>query len=281
MAVLSEMIDSRESTTERGPDGVRRLKQITLHYELQATADDDDARDAVEGNTSTTYDDLVRGDIRIDPLKVDTVYNTGTWDVEVDYVREDEDEPETGDSSYSFDTAGGTQHLTVSRETIERYSKWGPGAAYDFKKAINVTGGDQPSVAGVDIGMGAYQWEETHYLPDSMVTQAYKVGLARLTFKTNDAPFRGFEIGEVLFRGARGGKRGADDWEIAFRFAESENAQNIVIGDITVTAVKGWEYLWVYYEMTEHGDPKKLLPTPVCAYVEKLYEAGDFAKLKI
>lgn len=281
--ILSEMIDSRESTTERGPEGDRQLKAITMHYKLEGTSNDEFARATVEGATTSEYDDLVRADIRIAPDLVDSIGGTGTWDVEVDYVREEETEPEVGgEPSYSFDTAGGTQHISQSIETVSRHSKYGEGAAYDFHKAINVSGqGDQQTVEGVDIGMGAYEWEETHYLPNAMVTRAYMGVLFRTTYKTNNAPFRGMETGETLFRGARGGKRGAEDWEISFRFAAKENQTDVVIGDITVPSVKGWEYLWIYYELTEHGDPKKLLSTPVCAYVEKVYHQADLSDLGI
>lgn len=281
--ILAEQIDSREATTERNPEGGQRLKAITMHYELEGTDNDAYARAAVEGATSSTYDDLVRADIRVAPKMVDSIGGTGTWDVEVDYIREEDTEPEVGaEPSYSFDTAGGTQHISQSLETVARYSKYGEGAAYDFEKAINVSGqGDQQTVEGVDIGMGSYEWEETHYLPNTMVTRTYKGNLFRSTYKTNAAPFRGMETGEILFRGARGGKRGAEDWEISFRFAASENQTNVVVGDITVAAVKGWEYLWVFYEMTEHGTPKKLLSTPVCAYVEKVYQAADLSALGI
>lgn len=281
--ILSEMIDSREFTTERNPEGGRRLKAITMHFKLEGTDDDAYARAAVEGATASEYDGLVRGEIRVAPKVVDSVTGTGTWDIEVDYIREEETEPEVGaEPSYSFDTAGGTQHITQSLATVARYSKYGEGAAYDFQKAINVSGlGDQQTVEGVDIGMGAFEWEETHYLPNTWVTAAYKGILFRSTYKTNNAPFRGMDIGEILFRGARGGKRGAEDWEISFRFAASENQTDVVVGDITVAAVKGWEYLWIYYEMTEHGTPKKLLSTPVCAYVEKLYQAADLSALGI
>ena len=44
-------------------------------------------------------------------------------------------------------------------------------------------------------------------------------------------------------RSAAGSKRGADDGEIAYRFAASPNRTNIVIGRITVASKKCWEYL--------------------------------------
>ena len=44
---------------------------------------------------------------------------------------------------------------------------------------------------------------------------------------------------------------------------------------------KGWQYLWVRHEDTEDAAAKRIVKRPVAAYVEKLYEDGDFAGLGI
>lgn len=289
MLILSEMIDSRECTTERGPDGVRRLKAITMHFKLEGTDSDAYARAAVEGATASEYDELVRGEIRIAPDVVDSVGGTGTWDVEVDYGRQDETEPEVGaEPSYSFDTAGGTQHITQSLKTVYSGGK-GAFKAPDCQGAICVAGfGAERTVEGVDIGYGSYEWEETHYLPNTMVTRAYKGNLFRSTYKTNAAPFRGMETGEILFRGARGGKRGSEDWEISFRFAAQENKKNwlpdsLPSGDLGFKRFdkKGWDYLWFRYEPQLDTGSRSLAPGPVGIYVEKVYEEADLSALGI
>lgn len=283
-------MDSRECVMERGPDGQQRLKQITLHCELEGTSDDETARDLVERSTSTTYDELVRSDIRVEPDVVDTITGTGVWDVEIDYIREEKTELEIGESTYTFDTTGGTQHITQSLETMHR--DW-PGVwkAPDFKGAIRAKREEgKLIVEGVDIGHGVYEWGETHYLPDKLITEAYKVRLSRLTYKTNDSPWRGFEIGEVLFRGARGGKRGREDWEISFGFAASENKKNWLPPSLIDVGVEpgfdpfdkgGWDYLWILYEEVEDAVAKVLVTRPRGLYVERVYEAGDFSKLGI
>lgn len=287
--ILSEMIDSRESTMERNPEGGVRLKAITIHYKLEGTDSDAYARASVEGATASEYDDLVRGEIRLVPDLVDSVGGTGTWDVEVDYVREEETEPEVGaEPSYSFDTAGGTQHITQSLATTYSGGK-GVWDAPNSHGAIRVAGlGAEQTVEGVDIGMGAYEWEETHYLPNTMVTQAYKGTLFRATYKTNNAPFRGLAAGECLFKGARGGKRGAEDWEVSFRFAASENKTawlppNLPSGVFGFKPFdkKGWEYLWFRYEPELDTGSKRLVPGPVGIYVEKVYEEADLSALGI
>jgi hypothetical protein len=133
----------------------------------------------------------------------------------------------------------------------------------------------------VDITAPIFHFSETHYKNNSEVTQAYKLILFDLTGKVNDAAFKGFAIGEVLFLGASGSKTGTDNWEITYNFAASKNATDIDIGQITVTDKKGWEYLWIRYADAEDATAKRVVKRPIAAYVEKVYEEGDFSDLDI
>jgi len=119
------------------------------------------------------------------------------------------------------------------------------------------------------------------------MSQSYIAGLYQLTGKANSAAWSinvdgvvmNFAAGECLFLGASGSKRGADDWEISFRFAASPNATNLTVGDILGINKKGWEYLWVRYADSEDEAAKVLVKKPVAAYVEKVYEEGNFGGL--
>lgn len=102
----------------------------------------------------------------------------------------------------------------------------------------------------------------------------------RLTGKTNDAAWRGFAAGEVLFQGVSGSYRSGDDVvELTFRFAASPNRTNINVGGITVSSKKGWDYMWVRYADNVDGD--NIVKQPVAVYVERVYEEGDFGGLGI
>jgi hypothetical protein len=63
------------------------------------------------------------------------------------------------------------------------------------------------------------------------------------------------------------------------QFAASPNLSSIPVGSITVTAKKGWEYLWVQYETGVDEDA--LIKRPAYAYVEQVYRTGDFSTLGI
>jgi len=266
---VTEKHDSREVETGDSPSAV-------LRYVIKGTADDGEAKTALGNEAPATYDSLVRTGREVRPVFVDVNNpDISIWDGTVRYGLVTR--PQTGESVFEFDTGGGSQHITQSRDTVGVYAA--PGyTALNFQGAIAVSG---HTVQGVDITVPVYNWGEQHYLDDSYVTETYKRTLAGLTGMVNNAAFRGFERGEVLFLGARGSKRGEGDWEISFRFAASPNRSGITIGPITGIIKGGWEYLWVRYTSAEDEDGKELVQRPVAVYVEKVYEYGDFSQLGI
>jgi len=263
--VVTERFGSGSSVEGESPS-------VELLYQVDGTNSDIDAKIAMSAASPLLYDGLIRQTSQIEPV------GPFIWNGSVTYgLRKP---PETGDSSFNFDTGGGTQHLTQSLETVGKYAP--PDmVAGDFKGAIQVDKDGKPE--GVDVTTPIYSFSETHYVDAELVTGEYKGTLFGLTGRVNDAEFRGFAAGEVLFLGATGAKRGEEDWEITFRFAASPNVVNLDVGDIVVTSKKGWEYLWVRYEESEDEDavPKCMVSRPVAAYVEKVYHDGDFSGLGI
>jgi len=263
MATIFEKFDSRESTV--GPEN----PSVDLLYGVTGTEDDAQVRTLVQATVPAFYAGLIFQHYRINHV------GGGVWDVTVHYGKR---EPkETGQSSFSFDTSGGTQKITQSLQTIARYAAAGQQAP-DFKGAVNVSG---DNVEGVEITLPVYNWTETYYLPDVMITGAYKSTLFFMTGRVNILPFRGLQKGEVLFLGSSGSKRGSEDWEINFKFAGSPNVFNLTIGDITGINKEGWQYLWIRYEDDEDQAARKLIKKPTAVYVEQLYHYGDLSLLGI
>ena len=261
-----EKIDSRESTTGKSAT-------VDLTYIITGTADDIEAKTELGLIAPLYYDGLVRQSRHLTPVGDPEV--SLTWDATVRYgTREN---AETGEFAYTFDTSGGTQHITQSLATVNSYAPSG-STPPDFQGAIGVT---RDNVEGVDIGVPVYNFSETHRKPDSEVTLAYRGTLFRLTGKVNDASFRGCDAGECLFLGASGSRCGEDEWEIQYRFAALPNKSNLTVGSITGIAKKGWEYLWVLYADEEDNTAKRLVKRPVAAYIEKVYETASFAGLGI
>lgn len=265
--VCTEKIDSRQVT-----DG----QSAEMIYTITGTADEAAALSALKSTAPAGLHGMVRQPVSVEPAHVDTTNPAKSiWTGMVQYAPfEYQEPPQTGESSFSFDTGGGTQHITQSLQTINRY----PASAPDFKGAIGAT---HDNVEGADITVPVYTFSETHYLSNAQVTNAYKMTLFNLTGKVNNAAFKGLAAGECLFLGASGSKRGTDDWEITFRFAGSPNRTGLSVGPITGINKKGWEYLWVRYADDEDTDSHTLVKQPVGAYVERVYDEGDFGSLEI
>lgn len=215
------------------------------------------------------------------------------WHVTINYSKDgaDGDEPDPLRRSRSFDTSGGTLHITQCQAV-------GAGANLDFEKrfppeATNMSGAigvDGSNVNGVDIIVPALSWTETYDVPSQFVTSAYIKSVASLTGTVNNAAFRTFAKGEVLFTGASGSQdwdsqKGDGPWSLSYKFTASPNAgagqtmPAITIGNIQNIEKGGHEYLWVRYE--PKVDQTALIQHPKAVYVNKVYREADFSGLGI
>ena len=270
---------SERSQGRRPSDGDRPANEVPYLVvgDLPEVDDvEEDAKAALGGQAAATLDGLKLLDWKIDErLSAGFFLGTATYG-----TGNDSGQKETGESTFAFDTTGGTFNVKQSLATVSRL---GPGGvtAPDMKGGINVTGDD---VEGVDITIPQYAWSETHYLDAALVTDTYKGLLFALTGTKNNANFKGLHAGENLFLGARGTQRARGDWEITFLFAGSPNVTGLAVGDITGIAKKGWDYLWVRTlknSIPDSSGKKVLAVVPQYVYVEKVYEDANHALLGI
>jgi hypothetical protein len=205
------------------------------------------------------------------------------WQLEVTYVKEGAEDPDEGDPlkrARSFDTGGGTQHITQAQSE----NRFGTNAP-DQQKAIGVDG---DSVNGVDIVVPSLSWTETYDVPHQFITAAYIKKLSKLTGTVNNAAFRTFAAGEVLFLGSSGSQewdsdKGDGPWNLSFKFSQSPNAgagktlPALTIGTVANIVKDGHDYLWVRYEDAVASDT--LLKRPKSVYVNQVYRREDFSQL--
>ena len=243
-----------------------------ITYIIRDIPTDVDARTELLIASPASHNGLVRSDAQVEEI------HDRIWLGTVRYAPSAANPPQTGESSFAFETRGGTQHITQSLATVASYASPDIPAAPNFDGAIGVT---EDSVDGVDITVPVYTFSETHYLSPGAVTTAYKGTLFALTGCVNDAAFKGLTAGECLFLGAAGTKRGDDPWEISFAFAGSPNVTGLSIGSIVGIEKKGWEYIWASYRQTEDTAAKMLVRKPIAAYVERVYREGNFSSLGI
>ena len=265
MATVTERFEGRTEVFDSGRD------RAEIPYLVAAATGEADVRSAAQSQVPAAYAGLERISIEITER-----VNADTWKVLAIFGDDSGGGTTTPQDSWpSLDHCGGTQHIRQSLKTVDRY---GP-------KASNVLGGaigyDGETVQGVDITVPIFNFTETHYLQDAVVTRSYRHKVFQLTGKVNKYGFKGFDGGEVLFMGANGAKRGGEEWEVTFRFAALPNQTGIRVGDITGIAKKGWDYLWVQY--ADEVDPaiNQVVKKPVAVYIEQVYEMVNLSALGI
>lgn len=257
-----ETYDSRRWSVERSA----LRSTVDLKFILTGTEDDFVARLIVEASVPGTYAGLV-----FQQYDMEHVGN-GIWNVEAQFGIADLQE-----STYNWDTTGSTVHIDQSLETVSRTSVNG-GAAPDLKGLI---GFDGETVRGTDVIVPRYAWNEQHIVAAERFTAEYRSTLFFLTGKTNASPFRGFKVGEVQFQGITASQRGFHAVEATYYFEASENLTNFAVGGITIPRKRGFEHVWVAHAKKEDGANHRVVKQVDAVYVERIFDAGDFATLGI
>lgn len=241
---------------------------IELQWVGFGTYDDSEAEAALRAIMPMTFDSLPLIDWTVTPLGADF------WEAAANYSTTELGE--AGEIRFSCDMTGGSTHVTHSLGTA-RYAPSGASAP-DYYGAIGV--GRKNEVEGVDITIPELKLSYSYQMPYSTLTLAYVRILYELTGRVNNALWKGFAAGELLFLGAQCEESTQGTSSVTYNFAASKNATNIAIGSqITVASKLGHEYLWVAYEDTEDATAKKTVARPLAAYVEQVYQYGDFSLL--
>jgi hypothetical protein len=297
------------------PIGSRAWQNLSCTYRFKFTTEYDTttARNTVLTSIAPpTHGEFIRND---ESLRVHQEPD-GTVAVEVDYfheslpeanipLRSPDDPPEA-----SFDTTGGTGKrtqkislrdwaLTAIGTDVLKYihpedpdpappvapadpDDWVLKDEYLFDGAIGVT--PDHDVEGVDLVVPKLALSYRKLWLRSAVTTAYIKTLARMTGKTNNAAFKGFDAEELLFLGARGQTQGAF-YSIEYVFDASENIDDFVVPGAnfqpTPIVKFGHDYFWVWYQRVRKDDEKLVRPKPIIAYVDQVYYTGDFSLLGI
>lgn len=236
---------------------------------------------------------LIRQTVRAEPDGYDC------WLVRCSYGPESDEKskekPTPGNWSFSFDTTGGRQTITVA-PMKHRHWNTDAGEAPDLKGAINWDG---QSVKGMEIVVPALKFQIKAYYEPSAVSTTFMREIARKTARTNSDTWLGFEPGELLYFG---GQAAGDIPTVAgpkvqpipvtHFFEASENlADNAALqaagltqgkdaGGAAHNAIdkKGWQYLWTKFRK-EQNDDNQVVGVPAHCYVHEPYTEmafGDF-----
>ena len=263
----------------------------TLNYIVTDEGTSQSAMTALKAVVGETYTfenlTLYLKNITVEPVHIQADGNggfDGVWEAKAEYgifdggSNDDSDaggggDPQTGDTTFSFDTGGGTTHITHGLSTQGSYLAPGLNTTPDWGGAINAT---DDGIEGVDITVPQYRFSETHYLTQGE-RDSYVGAWYASTGTVNDTTWGGFAPGTLMLLGVSGSKRGYGDWEVTFNFAAIPNETGLSVGDITGISKDGWDYLWVYYSDAVSSSGATLTKKPIAAYVSRVYMRTSFA----
>lgn len=282
----------------------RTTRSVTRRFFVQGTDSREEVEAASVANTPEFLGDLIRSEIRL------TNERGGNWSVEVVYSnptqagadplgssdpassgagggrdggRDNElvqprvdSETETQDG-VTFETTAQTTKITQAITT--RWIATSDGRAKQnvpaFGNAIGVT---EDRVEGTEIYAPTFTFTIPHRVP--RLKWGFLFNVHFLTGKINEKPFFAFPENDVLYLGCTGQFNGNGFWNLSHKFAVSLSEQNVKISpDITVPNISGWDHVWVRYKQALVDGV--LLPVPDVAYVQQVYQVGDFSLLGI
>lgn len=278
MATIVEIHGSREHSGSG----------ITLKYAIFGTNDDNEALQLAVATAPMAYATPFKSYPR-DPngIKIDPA-GYQLWHVDVSYKDpsggdepQDGNEDDDGDvDEWAFDTTGGKTKIFLAKDQTQydSHARKGP----NVWGQINVT--EDRKVHGVDIVIPEMAITYTKIWEAHLLTTDYVKLVARMTGRTNSAPYREFAKGELLFLGARGKGKAKEKGKkkntatIEYTFAASENLEKD-FDNFPKVKKDGWQYLWSYGQ-TDDAEGFTA-PRPIAIYVATTYDEGDFSQLQI
>jgi hypothetical protein len=293
--------DTESNTATIARLGTRGTLSKDVPYIVLGAATEDEIHVAANAYISTvvptwTYPNQPSARLLAQSYDVDYL-GDDAWRVTIHYEKQGADNDNQQSPlkrSRSFDTSGHTEHTTQipwnSESDVRKFTA--AGGEEGAKWNEHPIGWDGEKLNGVDLVSPSLTWTEVYDVPSSYVTNAYIKQLAAFTGTKNDAAFRSFAAGEVLFLGANGSHdwdtvAGDSPWRLQYKFEARPNQGNTgdaipssksIIGGIPVNK-KGHDYLWVRYATVVTNN--RILPSAEAIYVVPVYRSTDFSLLGI
>ena len=275
--------------SQSGKDGTGRNSKRKLLYHVLGTDDDATIMATVLATSPPSFV-TPGGTLNLDDVSK-TQIGPEFWAAEVNYIdpekQEDKKKRPTGTLVASWDTTGGTQHITTSLETVDKAGDSASDPPPDFRNAIEVT---ESGVNGTDVVVPLLRLELEYKFPNASVTDEYIRQLRDLTGTTNHEEFKGWAAGELLFMGSNGRQSSDGDISARFIFAAGKNIdidceKYRLVEETTgewATLTKGaHDHLWFYFKKAKDAAAAKVVHRPIAAYVERVYEKENFALIGI
>lgn len=263
----------------------RRLSASSaeLVYFIKGTEDAGDARDEMLSVAPSTHEGLVRNSAA---SEVDEIpgYPGGGYTGRVQYVGVDPPgggggvRLDVGQTEFRFTTVGGTTNRKHALDRVAGYSIYGGDVTGMFPGLVAVDDNGVPQ--GVDIPVGSFDFEITKIYTMAQMNNAKIIAIQAASGKVNSDQVTisstypnislTLEAGELLFRGANGGPRGTEEYQVTFSFSAESNLIGQSVGDIDGIDKDGWDALWTKQITYETDSSMSVKPTHV--FIERVIE---------
>ena len=194
-------------------------------------------------------------------------------------AKESEDQPDTGQSEFSFSIQGQATRINAG---FEHHSYSGGNGTKDdadivnrYGGAINVDRDGKPQ--GVDIVVPMASYQETHYV--ASITQSWFRGVGGIVGRTNKDKFRAWNPREMLLTSVSGSQRGSEDWALTFEWSVDEHETGLEIAQIQNVEKEAHDYLWVDYRIQPVNGKSAL--TARAVFVHRVYKPKSYGPLGI
>ena len=262
---FEEYPDSRSATSNP--------QTRTLHYWLDGIHDDAAARAYVTAATPLLFDGYYRQNINMDPK------GNGFWEIDVPYGAIDQC-TDIGTVSISYETSGGSAHMTLAKQHIASYGPTESDTPPDHGGALNVT---EQGVQGVDVVTAEFSWTETWTLPIAYASFPVAMINKACTGKINAYTFRGFGPKQVRLDGVTMTASTKDPTQATgvYKFVQSDDSTDAVPLFRSGIVKAGWDFLWAEYAKQEDDAAKALVQKAIAVHIDRVYDLADFSILGI
>lgn len=225
-------------------------------------------------DTYGDFDNLYVSSRSVEVEKVTGVEEEGLCRVTVIYEPPERQTPPppSGEDEFEFSTMARTEHRVTAFKQ-EHYP--------ETEDVGDVIGVNDDKVEGVDIFAPKMVLREVH--DKATLSYAYRNTLTFLTGRVNNADWKGFSAGEVLFLGASASRSGYGPWRIEYQFSIEKNETLLfqtLNGPQTIDK-EGWRYIWFRRAKTASDGDTKIQYQIESVHVARVYSYGDFAELGI
>lgn len=256
---------------------------------LMTSVDGEDILPIDAEYVARTYSTLVADEdpdyLSSDNLSLQQVHPKA-WIVTAQWASQGDLSPEdsgTGKPNMRFrvSTEGGTVETQYSLETVGLYEA---GDATNhiaadkpkYNQLINVT---EDGPQGTEVEIPSMEFEIEYAFPKGTVTESLLTNLYGYTKTVNNATWRGFPAGTVLFRGVTYESETNNHTDrVTYKFAASPNVTQSLPNGFTI-AKGGWHYVWFRYVPAKKDNTEVMVPKN--CYVERMYNSANFAILGI